>query len=126
MSRRKILESTSNGHTVKVHFDSDWKEYRVTLDGKQGDAVYFTNDEDDAKQTAIEMLKRAIAADQRHPTKVSIAEAVEKLYALNHELNLTILTTEGFNPDLFSEMISATDLIREAATRLRKASELVK
>lgn len=56
---RKIMEKTQGNRTTKIHWDSDWKEYRVSLyiDGKHiKEARYFTDDKTDAIGSAKLML----------------------------------------------------------------------
>jgi len=60
----RLIKTLKNGtHTVKVKYHSAWNEYRVQLDtaGKHIEAAdYFTDDKQDALNTAQDMLKRTM------------------------------------------------------------------
>lgn len=47
-----------NGNVVTIRYNADLEEYQVTLLGCP-DSSYFTNDPEDARDTAIAMLKEA-------------------------------------------------------------------
>ena len=58
---RKVREFTSGPHRVAVHRDHEWQEYRVRVyrDGvAYSPADYFTQDVEDAVDTAKAMLER--------------------------------------------------------------------
>ena len=58
MSKRLFakLLNCENGNEVKIHFDSDLREYTATKNGDQKSA-YFTDDKEDAMHTAKAMLR---------------------------------------------------------------------
>ena len=61
MSRRRIAQFEGPTHTVKVHRDTEWDEYRVTLVAANGDilSTYHSDDKEDAMSTAQSILKQA-------------------------------------------------------------------
>jgi hypothetical protein len=51
--------------TANVRYDSDWQEYTVSLrKGRDTISTYHTDDKTDAYQTAVNMLKAGIQAQQ--------------------------------------------------------------
>lgn len=62
-SRSPFQLSAENGRVVcRVTFDAKWQEYRarLTVDGCTNEAAdYFTDDADDATDTAAAMVKQA-------------------------------------------------------------------
>ena len=63
-NRKKVYEEQGKGHVVKVHWDSEWREYRVTMDGRQDESVYFTTDKEDAIESASAWMNRQLAQDE--------------------------------------------------------------
>ena len=63
MSRRRIALFEGSTHTVKVHRDTEWNEYRVTLVAADGtiESTYHSDDQEDAISTAQSILKHAVA-----------------------------------------------------------------
>ena len=63
MSRRRIAQFKGTTHTAKVHRDTEWNEYRVTLVAADGtiESTYHSDDQEDANSTAQTILKHAVA-----------------------------------------------------------------
>ena len=65
---RRLIESAKKTHfTVKLHKDTDWNEYRVTLvDNLSREIVstYHTDDIEDARSTGLAILHDAETAQQ--------------------------------------------------------------
>jgi hypothetical protein len=60
---KKVNEIVYENATVKIYFNSEYREYvcRLFIDNKeQKDAAYFTDDKDDANDTAKLMLSFAL------------------------------------------------------------------
>ncbi len=60
---KKVNETNYENATVKIYFNSEYSEYicRLFIDNtEQKDAAYFTNDKDDANDTAKLMLSFAL------------------------------------------------------------------
>ena len=62
MALRKIKVDSLIGSPVSVYFNSEYSEYIVKIKGNSA-ADYFTDDKQDALQTARHMLKSFLSAD---------------------------------------------------------------
>ena len=62
MSRRTISKHMAHAHVVMVTYESDLREYRARID-RDPKSDYFTDDKQDALDTASAMLTHACKHD---------------------------------------------------------------
>ena len=89
-SRRLVKLFEGSTHSTKVHVDTEWDEYRVTLVAADGtiQSTYYTDYRDDAISTAQSILKQVEANATPKPAPADDWKSVEVTVTAEDLLNL--------------------------------------
>lgn len=123
MSRRRIAQFEGLTHTVKVHRDTEWNEYRVSLVAANGDIVstYHSDDKEDALSTAQSILRHAEPAHAAEWWQKRIDSATTKQDfdlisdALCNDRTLTSEQFEALDNELSNQRWGAIEAEEEKA-----------
>ena len=120
MSRRRIALFEGSTHTVKVHIDTEWDEFRVTLFNdttKELVSTYHSDDKDDAISTAQSILKHAEEdAAAEAARRVTVTATVRK-QDLEDVLHAATELLAKYTEQITGGNLSAEDVI--ATTHIR-------